>query len=210
MKTGSTWIPAEVDVSIRKGWFYHAEEDSLVKTPEQLFNIYLTSVGRGSTLLLNIPPDRRGLVHENDVASLKGFREMLNTEFKTNLALNKMVNTDSWRGKTDQFAAKNMTDGNKDTYWATDDEVTTGSFEIDLEGTQIVKYVLIQEYIPLGQRVKSFTVEAQINNEWQKIAEATTIGYKRILKLKPTETSKIRITIHAAKACPVISNVEIY
>ena len=90
-ENGTKWIPAEVDVSIRKGWFYHAEEDSLVKTPEQLFDIYLTSVGRGSTLLLNVPPDRRGLVHEKDVASLKGFRELLDTEFANNLIKGKQV-----------------------------------------------------------------------------------------------------------------------
>lgn len=207
---GTTWIPGEVDVSIRKGWFYHAEEDSLVKTPEQLFDIYLTSVGRGSTLLLNVPPDRRGLVHENDVASLKGFRALLDTAFKTNLALNKTVTANAWRGESDLYAAKNVVDGNKETYWATDDAITAGSLEIDLNETQPVKYVVIQEYIPLGQRVKSFTVEAQINGTWQPVAEATTIGYKRILKLDAVETNKIRINITAAKACPIISNVGIY
>ncbi len=209
-ENGTHWIPAEVDVSIRKGWFYHAEEDSQVKTPEQLFNIYLTSVGRGSTLLLNIPPDRRGLVHEKDVASLKGFREMLDTEFKTNLALNKKVTADSWRGDNIKYAAENLVDGNKETYWATDDEVTTGSIEIDLGEAQTVKYVMLQEYIQLGQRVKSFTVEVQVNNQWQKVAQATTIGYKRILKLKPIETTKLRINITDSKACPVISNVEVF
>jgi len=209
-ENGTHWIPAEVDVSIRKGWFYHAEEDSLVKTPEQLFDIYLTSVGRGSTLLLNIPPDRRGLVHEKDVASLKGFRELLDTEFKTNHALNKPVNADSYRGESEQFAANNMTDGNNDTYWATDDGVTTARVEIDLGEMKRVKYVLLQEYIPLGQRVKSFTIEVQSNNAWQNVAEGTTIGYKRILKLEPTETDKIRINITGSKACPVLSNIEAY
>jgi len=209
-ESGTHWIPAEVDVSIRKGWFYHAEEDSLVKTPEQLFDIYLTSVGRGSTLLLNIPPDRRGLVHEKDVASLKGFRELLDTEFKTDLALNKLVTVDSYRGEADLFAGKNITDGNNDSYWTTDDDVTTGSFEIDLGTTQTIKYVMLQEYIPLGQRVKSFTVEAWNNNEWQKVTEGTTIGYKRILKLNPIATNKVRITITASKACPVISTGAIY
>jgi alpha-L-fucosidase len=207
---GTKWIPGEVDVSIRKGWFYHAEEDSLVKTPQQLFDIYLTSVGRGSTLLLNVPPDRRGLVHEKDVESLKGFRALLDTEFKTNLALNKTVTANAWRGEADRYAAKNVVDGNKETYWTTDDTITTGSLEIDLNETQPVKYVVIQEYIALGQRVKSFTVEAQVNGAWQPVAEATTIGYKRILKLDAVETNKIRINITAAKACPIISNVEIY
>jgi alpha-L-fucosidase len=207
---GTAWIPGEVDVSIRKGWFYHAEEDSLVKTPQQLFDIYLTSVGRGSTLLLNVPPDRRGLVNENDVAALKGFRELLDAEFKTNLALNINVSANTSRGDSEVYAAKQVVDGNKETYWATDDAVTTGSIEIDLGQTQNVKYVVIQEYIPLGQRVKSFTVEAQVDGAWQPVAEATTIGYKRILKLDAIQTNKIRINITAAKACPVISNVEIF
>ena len=210
-ENGTKWIPAEVDVSIRKGWFYHAEEDSLVKTPEQLFDIYLTSVGRGSTLLLNVPPDRRGLVHEKDVASLKGFREMLDTEFKTNLALNKEVNADSWRGESDQFAAKNLTDGNKDTYWATDDEVKTGSLEIYFDSAKTLKYVVMQEYIPLGQRVKSFTISVLQDEIWKPLYNSTTIGYKRIVKLNsPANCNGIRISIDDAKACPVISNIEVY
>lgn len=209
-ENGTHWIPAEVDVSIRKGWFYHVEEDSLVKTPERLFDIYLTSVGRGSTLLLNIPPDRRGLVHENDVAALKGFRELLDTEFKTNLALNKPVYAERVRGEAEQFEGKNMTDGIKDTYWTVDDSVTTASFEIDLQGTQTIKYLMLQEYIPLGQRIKSFTVELKQGEEWKPVAAATTIGYKRILKIEPTQAQAIRINIKESKACPVISNVEVY
>jgi alpha-L-fucosidase len=209
-ENGTHWIPGEVDVSIRKGWFYHAEEDSLVKTPQQLFEIYLTSVGRGSTLLLNIPPDRRGLVHEHDVASLKGFRELLDSEFRTNLALNKAAVADTWRAKSTQYAAPLLVDGNKETYWATDDGVTTASFEIELGSVQTVKYIVLQEYIKLGQRIKAFSVEVKQGNEWKPVAEATTIGYKRILKIEPVDASAIRINIHDSKACPVISNVEVF
>ena len=205
---GTHWIPAEVDVSIRPGWFYHAEEDSLVKSPEQLFNIYLTSVGRGSTLLLNVPPDRRGLIHENDIKALQGWRAMLDREFKTNLAAHAKAAASAERG--DAFSAQMVTDGNKETYWATDDAITTGSVEINLEEMQTVKYVLIQEYIQLGQRVKAFNVEIWQDDAWKKVAEATTIGYKRILSLAPTQTSKVRLNITASKACPVISNVEVY
>lgn len=209
-ENGTHWIPAEVDVSIRKGWFYHAEEDSLVKTPEQLFDIYLTSVGRGSTLLLNVPPDRRGLVHENDVAALHGFRELLDTEFKTDLALNKNVTASSYRGNNKQYSPSNVNDDNPDTYWSTDDEILTGSIEIDLSETKTIKYILLQEDIRLGQRVKSFTVEVNQNNNWIEIAAATTIGYKRILKLDPIETDKVRIIITDSKACPLISNIAVY
>ncbi len=208
---GNKWIPAEVDVSIRPGWFYHPKEDSLVKTPEQLFNIYLTSVGRGSTLLLNVPPDRRGLIHEQDVAALKGWRKLLDEAFTTNLAANAKVKASSYRGSSKTYAGANVADGDKDTYWATDDGVTTGSLEIDLGKVQPVKYVLLQEYIRLGQRVESFTVDAWQNNTWQPVAKATTIGYKRILKLdEPVNTDKLRVTITAAKASPVISNVAVY
>ncbi|SFG16187.1 alpha-L-fucosidase [Pontibacter chinhatensis] len=208
---GDKWIPAEVDVSIRPGWFYHAKEDSLVKTPEKLFDIYLTSVGRGSTLLLNVPPDKRGLIHEQDVKALQEWRQMLDREFKTNLAAKAKVKADSYRGNAEAFAASNVTDGDKETYWATDDAVTSGILEVDLGKTQPVKYVLLQEYIRLGQRVKSFSVEVWQDNAWKPVADATTIGYKRILRLdSPINTDKIRIHISEAKASPVIANVEVY
>ena len=207
---GTKWAPAEVDVSIRPGWFYHEKEDDKVKTPEKLFDIYLTSVGRGSTLLLNIPPDRRGLFHENDVRSLQGFKAMLNKEFAKNIAYKTTATASNTRGKSRQFAAANLTDGNKETYWATDDDVTTAGVEINLSKTSPIKYIVLQEYIKLGQRVKSFTVEIWKDNGWQKIAEGTTIGYKRILKIDPVETSRIKINIVDSKACPVISNVAVF
>jgi alpha-L-fucosidase len=207
---GNKWIPAEVDVSIRPGWFYHASEDSLVKTPEKLFDIYLTSVGRGSTLLLNVPPDRRGLFRENDVKALQGFKAILNKEFAKNIALKASVKASNTRARSKQFAAANITDGNKKTYWATDDKVTTASVEISLAKPSLVKYILLQEYIKLGQRVKSFNVEVWKDDAWQKVADATTVGYKRILKIDPVETAKVKITITDSKACPVISNIELY
>lgn len=207
---GTHWIPAETDVSIRPGWFYHAREDDQVKTPEQLFDIYLSSVGRGSVLLLNIPPDRRGLFHENDVQSLAGFRKILDTEFKTNLAAGAAVTASSYRGGSSQFGPLQVTDGKKDTYWATDDGLTSGSLEIDLGKTYLVKYVVLQEYIALGQRIKAFHLEVMRNGRWEKAASATTMGYKRILRIKPAETSRVRITITDSRACPVISNIEIY
>jgi alpha-L-fucosidase len=209
-ENGNRWIPAEVDVSIRPGWFYHAKEDSLVKTPQQLFDIYLTSVGRGSNLLLNVPPDRRGLLHENDVKALMEWRKMLDKAFKTNVALHAKVKASNYRGKSKQYAATNMTDANEDTYWATDDGIVNASFTIDLGGMKQVKYMIIQEYIKLGQRVKEFSIDVWANNSWMQAGTVTTIGYKRIVKIEPAETNKIRISISDAKACPVISNVEVY
>lgn len=209
-ENGTSWVPAEVDVSIRPGWFYHAKEDSLVKSPERLFEIYLTSVGRGSTLLLNVPPDRRGLIHENDVASLKGFREILDREFKNNLAPSAKVWVDQVRGGAEAYSAERITDNDPETYWATDDEVTSATLEAEWEEPQTIKYVLLQEYIPLGQRIREFEVEVMKESGWEKVAAGTTIGYKRIVKIDPVVTSGVRITIKDAKACPVLSNMEIY
>jgi alpha-L-fucosidase len=207
---GTKWIPAEVNTSIRPGWFYHASEDDKVKTPEKLFKTYMESVGRGSTLLLNFPPDRRGLFHENDIQSLNGFKAILDSVFSTNLAINAPVVASSFRGNSKTFSGNNLTDGNKDTYWATDDSVTSANVEVELNAPQKINYVLVQEYIKLGQRVKQFKVEAQTANGWKEVAHGTTIGYKRILKIDPTETQSIRLVIEDSKACPVISNLELY
>lgn len=207
---GTKWIPAEVDVSIRPGWFYHASEDSLVKTPQQLFDIYLKSVGRGSLLLLNVPPDRRGRFHENDLKSLKGFRNLLDSVFNKNLAQNAQVFVSSLRSNAKKFAANNLTDNNNNTYWTTDDSVSAASIEIELNAAQQINYMLVQEYIRLGQRVKKFKIEAYTGGQWTMVAQGTTIGYKRILKIDSVETDRIRLTIEESKACPVISNLEIY
>lgn len=209
-ETGTHWIPAEVDVSIRPGWFYHSKEDSLVKSPGKLFEIYLSSVGRGSTLLLNVPPDRRGLLHENDVKALTEWRALINKEFKNNLALHSKVTATQTRGGADQYAASKTTDQNPETYWATDDNQQSASLEILFGKSQLVKYVVLQEYIKLGQRVKAFKIEAKVGDIWKQVNEGTTIGYKRIIKLDPIEASAIKITILDSKACPVISNLEIY
>ena len=207
---GTSWVPAEVDVSIRPGWFYHASQDDRVRTPENLLKLYLESVGRGANLLLNLPPDQRGLIHENDVKSLQEWKKLLDATFANNLAAHAKVTANTYRGKSKQYAAAKIIDGNKDTYWTTDDEVKTGSLEINLGSVQKVNYVTIQEYIRLGQRVRSFDIEVWKENAWVNAATGTTIGHKRILPLEGIETSKIRINITDAKASPLISNVEIY
>ncbi|MBP1616458.1 MAG: glycoside hydrolase family 29 [Bacteroidetes bacterium] len=207
---GNHWIPAEADVSIRPGWFYHEREDSLVKTPQQLFTIYLNSVGRGSLMLLNVPPDRRGFLHENDVKALEGFRALLNEEFKTDIAKKATVKVSSVRGNAKEFIGANLIDNNPDSYWATDDKVVSGTIELDWKTYETVKYLVLREYIKLGQRVKSFNVEVLKNGKWEKVAQETTIGHKRILKFDPVRTNKIRIHIADSRACPVISSVQVY
>jgi len=140
---------------------------------------------------------------------LQGFRKMLNDEFKTNLARAGKA-TGEFRGDDDKYAPSNLTDGNDETYWTLDDDKTSGSVEIDLGKNSCVKYIVLQEYIKLGQRVKSFSVDVRKNGEWTTIAKATTIGHKRILKIDPVETDKIRLNILESRACPVISSLEVY
>jgi alpha-L-fucosidase len=205
---GNYWVPAEVDVSIRPGWFYHQSQDSMVRSPENLMELYYSSVGRNCNLLLNVPPDRRGLLHENDVKSLLAFRKLLKEEFKTDIALGKVVKASSFRGRG--YEASNVTDGDPDTYWATKDSESGGDIIIDLGEATEVNRILLQEYIKLGQRVQEFEVSAFNNGTWNKLMEGTTIGYKVIRKFPLVNTSKIKITISKSKSCPLISNIKLY
>lgn len=207
-ENGKYWVPSEVDVSIRKGWFYHQSQDSLVRTPENLLDLYYSSVGRNSNLLLNVPPDRRGLLHENDVKSLLAFRQLLEKEFVTDLASGKKASATAVRGKN--YRASNVNDGNKDSYWAVPDDITSAAVTIDLGSETDLNRIVLQEYIRLGQRVKEFKVDAMVNGEWKKILDGTTIGHKVIRKFPVVSTDRIRLTILKSKACPVISNVELY
>jgi len=205
---GKYWVPAEVDVSIRPGWFYHQSQDSLVRSPENLLELYYSSVGRNSNLLLNVPPDRRGLLHENDVKSLLAFSELLRNEFETDLAKGKKMTASSFRGKG--YEASNVNDGNQKTYWATKDLQTSGDLIIDLENETEVNRIILQEYVRLGQRVKEFKISAYSKGEWIPLIDGTTIGYKVIRKFPVISASKIKISISKSKACPVISNIELY
>ncbi len=207
-ENGNYWVPAEVDVSIRPGWFYHSTQDSLVRSPENLLELYYSSVGRNSNLLLNVPPDRRGLLNERDVKSLLAFRDLRRKEFETDLAKGKGATASSSRGKA--YSASNLNDGKPDTYWATSDNVTTGDLIIDLGEETEVNRILLQEYINLGQRVQEFKVSAYVSGNWQPLIEGTTIGHKVIRKFPVIKTSKIKVTISKAKACPVISNLELF
>jgi alpha-L-fucosidase len=205
---GNYWVPAEVDVSIRPGWFYHKSQDSLVRSPENLLELYYSSVGRNCNLILNVPPDRRGLLNEIDVKSLLTFRELLKKEFETDLARGKKVKATSFRGTG--YAASNVNDGNPETYWATKDVQTAGDIIIDLGTETEVNRIVLQEYIKLGQRVEKFSVSAYNNREWKTLADGTTIGHKVIRKFPVVKTAKIKITISKSKACPLISNIELY
>ncbi|MCK4465948.1 MAG: discoidin domain-containing protein, partial [Bacteroidales bacterium] len=207
---GTNWVPAECDVSIRPGWYYHPVQDNKVKSLTHLLNIYYRSIGRNASFLLNFPVDSRGLIHENDVKQVLKLAETIRKDFAKDLARGKKVQASQIRGNSRKFSPRNVNDGIKDTYWTTDDQITTAYLVIDLGKPTSINRFLVQEYIPLGQRVQQFTIEAFLKNSWQEIASETTIGYKRILRFTTVETDKIRFKITQSKACPVISNIELY
>lgn len=208
-ENGDKWIPAECDVSIRPGWFYHAEEDKRLKSVADLMSIYLGSVGRNCNLLLNIGVDRRGLVNENDIARLAEFKKARESAFSTNLAKGK-ITASNVRGRDRRFTADNVLDGDIDTYWATDDGVTNAVLTLDLGRETEIDTVLLQENIALGQRVKRFAIQTWNGSEFVTVSHQTTIGYKRIVRFPKTRTSKVRIVIEDARSCPAISTLEIY
>jgi alpha-L-fucosidase len=135
---------------------------------------------------------------------------MLEQEFNHNLASKAIAHAGSFRGNLQEYSPAGMIDGDKDTYWATDDTITSEYFQIDLDEAKIIGYIVLQEYIRLGQRVKGFTVEVLTDKGWERVADGSTIGYKRILKVNPVKARSIRINITDSRACPLISNAEVY
>lgn len=177
------WYPSEVDVSIRPGWFYHADQDKQVKSLNHLTDIYFKSVGYNSVLLLNIPPDLRGLINENDVQRLKEFSSYLKKTFARNYVLK---GNEAWHG-------------------------TSGTVrQYDIQKEALVNAFMIQEDISKGQRVESFLVEAYKDGSWIHMAEGTTIGYKRLVRFSDTRPERIRVTIRSARGVANVAAVGLF
>ncbi len=207
IRNGKFWMPAECDVPLRKGWFYHETEKP--KTPEMLFDLYLKSVGRGAGLDLGLAPDTRGQLHADDVAALKAFGRIVKNTFSNNLAKGATISSSNSRGK--KFNPALALDGNKQTYWATADDTSNASLEIDLKAAKSFDIISLQEYIPLGQRIEAYTIEILENNSWKKIYEGTSIGAKRLIKLdQPVTSNKVKISITKSPVCITLSEVGLY
>jgi len=204
---GNAWIPAECDVSIRPGWFYHASEDSKVKSPAQLLDIYYQSVGRGACLNLNLPPDRRGRIHDNDIAALREFRRILNQTFSRNLARNARVSASNTRGDDLAFAPGHLVDADRRSYWTTDDAVTSAEVTLTLPQPATFDVVDLREHLPLGQRIDAFALDRWSDGAWAPIASGTSIGNRRLVRLpEPVTTDRVRLRITQAAATPALSD----
>ena len=218
---GVRWIPAETDVSIRPGWFWRESEHP--KSVQELLKIYYNSVGRNSLLLLNVPPDNRGLIPAEDSLRLVEFRAALDSIFAQDLAKKAHINASNCRSKNKKsniFAFEcqnevpssfNLINDSYDAYWATDDTVTAAWVTLEFREPQTFNRVMLQEYIQLGQRVEKFHIEVEDKNgHWRTIAEETTIGYKRLVLTETVTTKKVRIVIDRSRACIVLNRVGLF
>ncbi len=208
---GDVWCPSEGDVSIRPGWFYHAGQDRQVKSPEKLMQIYFESVGRGANLILNIPPDRRGIVHENDVKALRGFRKLMDGTFGNDLAKGAAATASNIRGKdAKSFGPQNLTDGSRDSYWASDDAVATPDATLEFKAPVTFSIVRIREAIRLGQRVDDWAVDTWQDGEWKEFAKGTAIGACRLVRGGMVTTTKVRLRITKSPVCPAIAEFGLF
>jgi alpha-L-fucosidase len=201
---GKNWIPAECDVSIRPGWFYHPAEDSLVKSPEQLFNIYLKSVGRGANLILNVPPDRRGLISSYDSAALMGFARLRLESFINNLILNENA--------VIFYAGQNITgilgDGNGEFELGKTSKKEW--LEIVFNRPIAVNCIFIKEAVSRGQRIKSFSIALYDGDSLVYQTNRSTVGHHRLVSFPTRHTSRIHIQVTDAKSDPILNGLGVY
>ncbi len=207
---GTSWVVGQCDVSIRPGWFYHKNENTLVKSPQHLVDIYYKSVGRNAILLLNIPPDQRGLFHENDIQNLREFRSILDETFQTNLATAGKASTGSLKSRTTKFIPDLILDKDNATFWIAKDSARSAEIDIMFENSIYFDRISLQEPITYGQRIAKFIILADINGEWREICRGTTVGYKRLLRIDPVTTSRVKIQILEANNAPALSSFGLY
>lgn len=190
-KNGTHWVPAECDVSIRRGWFWKDSENNTVKSPEQLLDLYLRSCGQNSNFLLNIPPDSRGLIHEADVKALLGWKRLRDQLFAEPIAIN---------------GNSNLSDESLKTFQSLDES----QFTVIFKQTSLVKTVVLQEPIQFGQRIEKWRLITRTSNGVKTLATGTTIGHKRILRIEPTETDNLTLVVDDSLSYPFLATLKGY
>lgn len=204
---GQYWIPAEADVSIRPGWFWHEAENARVRTPENLLNLYFASVGRGANLNLNVPPDRRGRIHEEDKKSLAGFRALLNELYAHNYAQGATVEaTSSWYDRQ----PGDVLDRKRTTFWAAATQDKNPALTLNLPHAASFDVIRLAEPIQLGQRIRQFRVEVLDDDRFVPWVNGTSIGARVLLRGRPVTTKAVRIVFDESRAVPALSEVSLW
>ena len=203
------WFPAQVDVSIRPGWFFHPAQNNQVKSLEELITIYFGAVGGNGQLLLNVPADPRGLFYENDVARLYQLGGFLRQSFATNFARDASVSAEVVGG-TSVGVNASVCDGDADTFWTTSEQPLAASLTFELGMARRFNCALLQEHLPSGQRVEAFTLEIRAGNTWKEIARSTTIGHKRLLRFDEVTTDAVRVKFPAFRGRPTLAEFGLF
>jgi len=210
VRGGKQWIPAEADVSIRPGWFWHANQNDQVRSVANLWNLYFESVGRGAALNLNVPPDSDGQIYERDAKTLAEFGRLLKKTFAVNLAKSAQITAGNVRGGDKKFSAQNLLDGDFQTYWATDDSVTDPEVTLEFKMPVTFDIVSLREYLPLGQRISAFALDQWQDGKWVQFAAGTSIGSHRLIRGDSVTTRKVRLRITQSPVCPALAEFGLY
>lgn len=202
--SGTIFSIGEADVSIRPGWFYHEDQDP--KSLEELVEIYFHSVGRGTPLLLNIPPNQDGLFDTKDIERLYEFATYRNELYKEDLALGAKV---SGPALSADFACHHLTDGLETSSWASDADLPI-QLELDLGAPKTFDVLELREDLKLGQRIAAFHVQIEVDGVWQEFGRGFTVGHKRLLRGSLVEAQKVRVMITEAQSIPVLTKISLY
>lgn len=202
------WYPAEVDTSIRPGWFYHSYQDNEVRSLEELLKIYYGSVGGNSCLLLNLPPNKEGLLHENDVKRLKEFGNTIKEIFKENLACNAVgIASETLDNNHD---INNIFNDYENSFWCPKEGTEEVVIDIDLGSTKTFNTIVLMEHIMSGQRIERFTMEYKYGNEWKEFFSGTIVGYKRICSFNKVTSQYIKLKITNSRWCPTLLKFQVF
>lgn len=206
-ETDLIWYPAEVNTSIRPGWFYHEEEDDKVRALDELIRIYNNSVGGNATFLLNIPPTKEGLFHENDVKRLQEIGDYLRKAFRENLLESAELSSSS---QMNGYEIDNVRTDDYQKYYRTEDGVVNPVIELSWKEKKVIRHIVLKENITCSQRIEAFTIEAKLDEEYKTVYQSTVVGYKRIAPVDAVITDKVRIKILDSRVAPTLSFIGVY
>lgn len=202
------WYPAEVNTSIRPGWFYHANEDGQVRSVDELLTIYYEAVGGNATFLLNVPPDPSGLIASQDATVLVNLGDVLRRTFARDLAREAVATASATLDR--DHDADRVIDGDRDSFWCPPFGTESADVELDFGGETTFDHVVLQEHIASGQRIERFSLECRIGDQWVSVHTGTVVGYKRIVRLRPITCQRLRVRILESRWGPTLSSVGVY